>query len=268
MTAAVRPRGPSSPYRLNDGLSAPGQPASGSEVRTSLDLALQSRMLAGLQTGSVADEQRLIDAVSAELQRGRTELPRLERQVATLRQQLGQARRNLALAQADLAESRRLAHSDALTGLPNRLGFDELSTRALAAHQPGGHVLALLFVDLDGFKAVNDRLGHALGDEVLRIVGARLAHAVRHGDLVCRHGGDEFLCLLPHLDDSARAATIARTLEEAIAQPCQVDGHSVALRASVGIAMYPRDGSTVAALLAHADAAMYAVKAGGHGAPC
>jgi diguanylate cyclase (GGDEF)-like protein len=181
-----------------------------------------------------------------------------------LRHALAQSQRALARAQADLVLARRAAHSDALTGLPNRLGFDRPSRRVLAEHDSGEQLLALLFVDLDGFKAVNDRLGHDAGDELLRVVGARLRHAMREGDLVCRHGGDEFVCLLPHLADAGRAAAIAEGLVRAIAAPCQIGPHPVRVTASIGLAMYPRDGSTVGALVRSADAAMYAAKSCGN----
>ncbi len=228
--------------------------------------AAEPSLASPANTGTLAAEHRMLDAINSELRRARGDLPRLEREVARLREALGRARRTLAASQALLARARHQAQRDALTGLPNRHGFDALSERALAAHLPGAHVLALLFVDLDGFKAINDQLGHGAGDEILRLVGARLSHAVRSGDLVCRHGGDEFVCLLPHLDNAQRAEAIADLLVRALAAPMQLGPHRVSVRASVGIAMYPRDGQSMEALLQHADRAMYAAKSVATGA--
>lgn len=186
-------------------------------------------------------------------------------ELARLRATLGRVSAALARARTELADAQRAAGNDALTGLPNRQGFWIPSRRALSSHGQGRHALALLFVDLDGFKAVNDRLGHAVGDALLRVVGARLAGAVRDGDLVCRHGGDEFLCLLTRLAVPQHAASIARDLINAIAVPCHIGRHQVHVRASIGIAMYPHDGRTIGALVASADAAMYRAKASGLG---
>jgi diguanylate cyclase (GGDEF)-like protein len=182
-----------------------------------------------------------------------------------LRHELARTQVALERSQAELAQALSAACLDTLTGLPNRRGFDRPSRRLLAAHGTASQPLALLFIDLDGFKAVNDRLGHHAGDELLRIVGARLAHAVRAGDLVCRHGGDEFLCLLPRLCEPERAAAIAAGLLTAIAAPCEIGGQRVSVTASIGLALYPRDGRTVGELLRAADAAMYAAKARGNG---
>jgi diguanylate cyclase len=185
-----------------------------------------------------------------------------------LREELAQTRLALEQAQAELAAALRAAGSDALTGLPNRRGFAGPSRRLLAQHDSGEpRLLALLFIDLDGFKAINDRLGHPAGDALLRVVGARLLHALRKGDLVCRQGGDEFLCLLPHLPRPESAREIAAELARLIAAPCSIAGQRVVVTASIGVALYPRDGSSVGALLHSADAAMYAAKSPGRGGP-
>ena len=184
----------------------------------------------------------------------------VHRQLAQLRQQLEHAQSALARCRLELDAARELARRDALTGLPNRSGFDTESHRTIVAHGAGNFVLALLFLDLDGFKAVNDELGHAVGDALLRVIGARLANAMRRGDLVCRQGGDEFLCLLPQLNSPDRAQAIAQNLARAIEAPCQIGPHSVTVRASIGVALYPRDGASLPALLGRADRAMYAAK--------
>lgn len=211
------------------------------------------------------EEDRLLHTLATELRRERQERPLLLNELQGLRGELARVQLALERTQAELTQALRMSRSDALTGLPNRRGFDRPSRRVLAAHGDASLPLALLFIDLDGFKAVNDRLGHHAGDELLRVVGARLAHAVREGDLVCRHGGDEFLCLLPHLGQAERAAAVAAELLKVIAAPCEIGGQRVSVTASIGVALYPRDGRTVRALMRAADAAMYAAKAQGSG---
>ena len=181
-------------------------------------------------------------------------------------------RAELELARIELADSRlleqRARHSslhDALTGLPNRSAFDAHARLALQDRLASGRPFALLYFDLDGFKAINDAHGHAAGDALLRVVGSRLAHAMRADDVVCRYGGDEFLGLVLGLDDERRAAQIARELAAVIATPCAVVDATVEVHASIGIAMHPRDGTTLEALVASADAAMFRAKRDGSG---
>lgn len=160
--------------------------------------------------------------------------------------------------------NRRSALHDVLTGLPNRSLFNSRLEQALL--QAGRHkrTLAVMFLDLDGFKTVNDSHGHEAGDLVLRTVAARLKETVRAEDTICRHGGDEFLCLLTEIPDNAAIAAIARKLIDAIRIPFDVDVRGVAIsqtiNASIGIAVFPRNGTTPAALIASADEAMYAAK--------
>lgn len=157
-----------------------------------------------------------------------------------------------------LRERRHLhrAEHDDLTGLLNRQAFREQAQAALAA---GGEV-AVLMLDLDGFKAVNDTLGHGAGDEVLRITAARMNHALRSGDVLGRLGGDEFACVLRNAGGAAHVATLAAKLAASIALPMQVCGQRVDLHASVGIALAPQDGDCIDTLLTGADAAMYRAK--------
>ena len=188
---------------------------------------------------------------------------RAESALAGVRAQLLELMQTLDRAQAREARYRRLAGRDLLTGLPNRLGFRRTMVRTLATHAPEGRGLCLLFIDLDGFKTVNDRLGHAAGDELLKVVGARLLHTVRQEDRVCRHGGDEFVCLLPQVGGEEQALLVAQKLIDTISAPCSLDGTLVRVRASAGIAMYPADGLTLPELLAGADRAMYWAKTRG-----
>ncbi|HEX8105002.1 MAG TPA: diguanylate cyclase [Solirubrobacteraceae bacterium] len=156
-----------------------------------------------------------------------------------------------------------LAYHDALTGLANRHALQERLDRATSRARATGGALALLYVDLDAFKRINDSLGHAAGDELLRQVGDRLRGLVRPQDLLARQGGDEFLILLDALgrDAEAVAGGVARRLVEALRRPFLVSGAQVQVGASVGIALFPRDSGDITALLRHADAAMYRAKA-------
>lgn len=205
-------------------------------------------------------EDQLLARLGLELQAGREQLGRMQRRVERLHRLLAESHAGLQRCRSELAHSRETSGCDALTGLPNRQGFEPPMRQLLDEHRNGRQVLALLFVDLDGFKAVNDRYGHACGDELLRIVGARLEAGVRRGDHVCRHGGDEFVCLLPHLHSATRAGELAASLLRSITQPCSVGGQELRVGASIGVALYPRDGDSMPTLMRSADAAMYAAK--------
>lgn len=152
---------------------------------------------------------------------------------------------------------------DALTGLPNRVALLDRFAQVVASARRHGHRAAVLFVDLDRFKPVNDEHGHAFGDEVLRRVAARMLAAVREVDTVSRHGGDEFVILLAELLQTADAERVVEKLLEALRAPITVAGRVLRLSASVGVAMYPEDGEQLATLVEHADAAMYEAKRGG-----
>ena len=160
-------------------------------------------------------------------------------------------------AEADL---QRFARYDGLTGLPNRTFFLDTLERTLARARRRRSRLALIFLDLDGFKAVNDRFGHATGDAVLQIMAERLRAGTRSSDLVARIGGDEFTVLLQSLARADDAALVARALIDRLARPCTVEDQEIALGASAGIAVYPEDGTDADALLRNADLAMYRAK--------
>jgi diguanylate cyclase (GGDEF)-like protein len=159
-------------------------------------------------------------------------------------------------------ELQQLAFRDALTGLPNRLLFDDRVGSAVERCTRDGSTLAVLFVDLDGFKPINDSFGHAFGDEVLREMARRLATQARATDTVARVGGDEFVLLLEGRPDTTSAAQIAQGIIDVLSEPVLVREHEVRLSCSVGIAMYPADGPREQ-LMTHADAAMYAAKRAG-----
>jgi len=160
-------------------------------------------------------------------------------------------------AEADL---QRFARYDSLTGLPNRSFFLETIERTLTRAGRQRTRSALVFVDLDGFKAVNDGLGHAAGDTVLQTMAERLRSGTRSSDLVARIGGDEFTVLVQNLARPDDAALVARGLLDRVAHPCKADGHDLILSASAGISVYPDDGTDAATLLRNADLAMYRAK--------
>ncbi len=168
---------------------------------------------------------------------------------------------------SDVSESRgmalrmtHLAQHDFLTGLPNRMLLTERLSQAIGrAHRRKGQV-GLLFIDLDFFKHINDSLGHAVGDELLKSVAQRLVGCVRATDTVCRQGGDEFVILLSEIERSQDAALTAEKLLQAIAEPHMVDTHELHVGLSIGIAVYPGDGDNADILMQNADAAMYHAK--------
>lgn len=157
------------------------------------------------------------------------------------------------------AHVQRLAHFDALTGLPNRLLLNDRCSTAIAAAHRHGQGVALMFLDLDHFKNINDSLGHRVGDDVLVELARRLQRAVREQDTVSRLGGDEFVLLLPDTDADG-AAHVARKLLQTALEPFLIEGHELTVTPSIGIALYPQDGASLEALSRCADAAMYQAK--------
>lgn len=167
--------------------------------------------------------------------------------------------RRLSSELAELSQDRqRIASRDPLTGLVNRSYFRHTLERLLAPSDGGK--LAIMFVDLDRFKGINDSLGHAAGDELLRQMSRRLSSAVRGSDTVARLGGDEFGCLLPDIGAQVNARKVAQQVLNVLSQPLMVAGREVACTPSIGIALYADDGETVEDLLKHADAAMLSAK--------
>lgn len=153
-----------------------------------------------------------------------------------------------------------LATHDALTGLANRSFFSERFQHAMARARRANHLVGLIYMDLDGFKPVNDALGHRRGDQLLQTVAERLKRSVREEDTIARLGGDEFAVILEHLSNPQDAAASAKKLLRALARPYVLDGHRARVTASIGITVYPRDGDEVETLLNRADRAMYQAK--------
>ncbi|MGN6703022.1 MAG: diguanylate cyclase domain-containing protein [Burkholderiaceae bacterium] len=199
-----------------------------------------------------------LDAVDDALRRELEQRHRLE-------SELEAARRALTDAEAREQHAARRALHDVATGLPNRALFNDRLTHALASARRHGWALAVMFIDLDRFKHVNDTWGHEVGDRVLQEVAERLSVHARSEDTVCRNGGDEFLYLLvgPRSDDDV--ALVARKTFDNIAAPMRIDDLEIGITPSIGIAMYPRHGSDGKTLIKNADAAMYRAKNRGTG---
>jgi diguanylate cyclase len=174
-----------------------------------------------------------------------------------------EVRRHAAELKASRAELAHLVRHDGLTGLPNRMLFEDRLQQALATADRHGHLVAVFFIDLDGFKRVNDTLGHHVGDAVLQEVARRLAGAVRGSDTVARLGGDEFVVLASDLDRPEDAMALARKLLARTGDPYELAEERVRLTASVGVSVYPDDADSATTLLRHADVAMYRAKQGG-----
>jgi diguanylate cyclase (GGDEF)-like protein len=185
----------------------------------------------------------------------------IESELADTKTDLAAARDDLLQSQANEQEAREVALRDALTGLPNRVLFDQALARGLLLARRHGWGLAVLFVDIDEFKSINDSYGHHVGDDVLLMVANRLRSFVRAEDMIGRWGGDEYVCLLLEIGQEADAARLAEKMIHGIAEPFESGGTVLSVACSIGIAMCPADGDTADILLKKADAAMYRAKA-------
>ena len=183
-------------------------------------------------------------------QRVQRALDALERAVAERTSELQEAQ----------ARAQHLADHDALTGLPNRRLLEDRLTQALALSQRNRMQTAVMFVDIDRFKAINDSLGHAAGDALLKEISLRLVNQLRLGDTICRIGGDEFVVVLPEVKRSSDVAQVAQKVIEQLAQPVPLEARELIVTASIGIAVFPDDGGDAETLIRNADAAMYAAK--------
>ena len=216
------------------------------KVETALD---RSEVIEVHIQEAAADLVAVNDALADEIDERRHLEDRLSRSDAALTQ-----------SRADERRSRHSAMHDAVTGLPNFTLFQDRLSNALAQADRHAWRLAVMFIDLDDFKFVNDTLGHDAGDRVLQVVAQRLQAVVRAGDTVSRRSGDEFLLLMLEAKDRSNVAAFAARMANSLAEPCEVDGAEVSVRASIGFAMYPEDARSAQALLKLADAAMYAAK--------
>ncbi len=184
----------------------------------------------------------------------------LEREVVHAQTALARMRAELVGTKAGERRARYQAAHDNLTALPNRVALRERLDQGLCWAKPRHRTLALLYLDLDGFKPINDAHGHESGDELLRIVATRLSQSIRAEDIVSRIGGDEFACLLTDVSCREQLSQLASKLIDAVAAPVRIGMLDLSVRPSIGIATYPLNATTADALLQNADAAMYHAK--------
>ena len=202
------------------------------------------------------------------IRRDGVEIP-IEDSVARIHNREGQATgmvivfRDVSAARAMALQIAHSAEHDFLTGLPNRMLLNDRITQAIALAQRHTKEVAVLFLDLDGFKHINDSLGHPVGDKLLQSVAERLADCVRASDTVSRQGGDEFVVLLSEVAQPEDAAISARRILQAVARPHSIDQHDLHITTSIGVSVYPDDGLDADTLIKNADTAMYQAKENG-----
>lgn len=209
------------------------------------------------KVAKAADDLKLVNVKLAEEMAERMVI---ESELANTKTDLAEVRDDLSKAQVKTEEAQQIALKDALTGLPNRVSFEQGLDHGLSQAKRHGWGLAVLFIDIDKFKSINDSYGHDLGDQVLLMVADRLQSFVRGEDLVSRWGGDEFVCLLFEVNQEADVTRLAEKMVNRIAETCEFNGVSLSIRASIGIAIYPADGETADILFKNADIAMYQAK--------
>ena len=188
------------------------------------------------------------------------ERKKLERKLADSKSELVDTQAELSDIQVQEKQARHLALHDFVTGLPNRTLLNDRLDTALALAKRHTWRLAVMFLDLDKFKSINDSHGHGVGDKVLKIVSERLQNSVRGADTVGRQGGDEFLYIMQEIKDEADVENAAAKIIENIAQSFEVDGRKLTVKPSIGIAIYPQDGDSATVLVRNADSAMYKAK--------
>lgn len=189
--------------------------------------------------------------------------------ISTMKDERGESSHYIAvvsdISERKAAEERMvyIAQHDFLTGLPNRMMLHDRLTQAIAHAEREQRKVAVMFLDLDRFKAINDTLGHLVGDKLLQLVAGRISSVARTSDTVSRLGGDEFAIMLPYIENTDDIAMIALKLLASIAGLCVVDGNEIEVTTSIGISVFPEDGTDSESLIAHADAAMYQAKGNG-----
>lgn len=194
------------------------------------------------------------------LERLRQQRQALGAELAQTKTELARLRNELAGTQAGERNAKYQALHDGLTGLPNRRLFMDTLHQAMCQNRHGSDHTSVMFLDIDGFKLINDLHGHMVGDGVLSTVGARLAKSVRAGDMVARLGGDEFACLLQGTLTTPQLQALAHKLHDAISAPMKLGNLTLNVHISIGVACTPEGGQTADTLLDRADAAMYSAK--------
>ena len=233
---------------------AQGNPEVAAQVALKVSKEVESRVQ------ECADD---LHAVNVTLAEGLAGLEETESALAAARKALQGTRTALAASQQGEREALLAASHDSATGLPNRAHFNSRLTHDIAVAARHGWTLAVMFFDLDKFKAINDTYGHAAGDEVLVQVAARLLKHCRLEDTVCRTGGDEFLYVLIDPKGRENIERIASALVASLARPVLFEGVQIVVRPSIGISLYPEHGTLAADLISRADTAMYAAKKAG-----
>ena len=188
------------------------------------------------------------------------ELKETEQKLSATKHVLAHTEGNLAIAHEIAAEATQRTLRDFVTGIPNRELFNDRLEQAIALAERSSWILAVMFIDLDKFKLINDTHGHDVGDRVLQGVAQRLNEQVRSGDTICRYGGDEFLYLLVNPQSRANIEEVARKVLDSISQTLPINDLVLTIKPSIGIAVYPSDGKTGQELVVNADAAMYRAK--------
>lgn len=209
------------------------------------------------KVAKAAEDLKLVSAKLAKEVAGRKDI---ESELADTKTDLAEVRDDLSKSRVKEEEAQQIALQDPLTGLPNRVSFEQRLDHGLIQAKRHGWGLAVLFIDIDKFKTINDSHGHDLGDQVLLMVANRLQSCVRDADMVSRWGGDEFVCLLLEVKQDSDVVRLAEKMIARIAEACELNGVPISIRASIGIALYPADGETADILFKSADTAMYAAK--------
>lgn len=227
--------------------------ASGQEIQTAI---VQNESVEH-NVAKAADD---LNQVNTQLVKEMDKREAIESELADTKVDLAEVREDLWESQAKEREAREKALQDPLTGIPNRASFEQALKHGLAGARRRGWGLAVLFIDIDQFKSINDSYGHDQGDKVLRMVANRLQSALRQEDTACRWGGDEFVCLLLEVKQESDVSRFAKKLVSRIAEPCEFNGTVLSVKTSIGIAIFPEDGETTDSLLTNADMAMFKAK--------
>ena len=207
----------------------------------------------------VVVESKLADT-KTDLAEGVEERVVVESELADTKTDLAEVHDDLSKSQAKEREARKRAHQDPLTGIPNRASFEQALDHGLVQARRRSWGLAVLFIDIDKFKSINDSYGHDLGDKVLLMVANRLQSSLRQEDTASRWGGDEFVCLLLEVKLEADVSRFANKLVRRIAEACEFNGTVFSINISIGISIFPANGETADQLLKNADTAMFKAK--------
>ena len=238
-----------------------GAPISANEFRT-FNRCLDDAIAGAVSEYSQRKDSQTTDPDTTTLNgmRGIEDLQQLEAELTESKIALADAAEALSMAQQHAREAQVRALHDSLTGLPNRELFDDRLTHAIALADRHDWTLAVMFLDLDRFKNLNDEHGHTVGDAALKAIAQRLLQYVRDEDTVCRNGGDEFLYLLMNPRGRKNIELIASSVLRAIAQPVPIADRELTIKASIGVSIYPEHGASCEQLIAKADSAMYQAK--------